>query len=175
MIQTEVLDSEHDSREGARHYEFDDEAVAAVRELREDFGRRLELASNRQDAMMQSIGVILAFASILLVEAVRSLHLGEGAGTGTVSLLSFLICSIIGVATIWQWRNWELYAGLEYGRVSDSFSDRRFVELRRLLLESVVRSHGVATRNNYIIRGRIKYMVMCFLIGIASMLAGLVI
>ena len=162
-------------RRSARRPGFDGIAVAAIHSIKEDLGRQLELASDRQNAMVQSVGIILAFASILLVETVRSLYLDNGDALGVISLASFLLCSVVGIVTIWQWRGWDLYAGFEYGKIADLFDDRKFVDLERLLLRGVAMSHSVAIGNNYVIRGRIKYMVMSFFIGVASMLIGTVI
>lgn len=172
-----VLDGEEENRDDfdyAYGSEFDRDVVTALHAIKEDFGRQLGLASDRQNSMIQSIGIILAFASILLIEVIRTAQLNTEGIPGLMALVSFLSCCSIGVATIWNWRNWEMYTGFDQDEVVDSFNDWRFIDVHGLLLNGVTRSYDAVINNNYILKERITGMVIALFAGIVLMLIGMV-
>ena len=74
LIQTDCSEQAKENvgkNKRTHEYELDFNAMAAIRTIEEDFGRQLELASDRQNTMVQSVGIILAFASISLIEVIR--------------------------------------------------------------------------------------------------------
>ncbi|MCL2148503.1 MAG: hypothetical protein FWH47_04095 [Methanomassiliicoccaceae archaeon] len=164
-----------DSNEETPRYGSNNEAASTVRDIREDFSRQLEVTSSRQNAMVQSVGIMLAFASMLFIETIRSVYSNSGDAAGVASLASFLFCCVVGVMTIWQWRNWELYSGYDYDKMAESFNKGEFVGVQLLLLRGVIKSRKAASGNNFVLRERIKYMALCLFTGIAFMLVGMVI
>jgi len=118
--------------------EFDQDALIAFQALREDLGRQLELVSDRQNTMVQSIGIILAFASILLMEVIHSTYTNAGSIFVTASILALFACCITGIATIWEWKSWRLYTGYSSNDLSEAFNNWRFIELYHLLLTGVI-------------------------------------
>jgi hypothetical protein len=145
LISTESFnDRKEDHREGKRQYafgrDFDSTTLTAILTLKDDFGRQLELVSDRQNTMVQSIGIILAFASVLLMEIVQIIHLSLDSIPGIISVVALLTSCLIGIATIWEWKSWSLRTGFNLYNVTEVFNDGNFVKLYSLLLEGVVRS-----------------------------------
>jgi hypothetical protein len=163
-----------EGNEYAQAPEYDSNALAAIHALREDFGRRLELVSNRQNTMFQSIGILLAFASILMTQAISMIFLNPDNVCGTVALATFLLCCAAGIVTIWEWRNWKLFTGLNSDELADLFNRRRFIHLQKQLLSGVIESNDRVAYNNLIIKNRIYYMVVSLSAGVALMLIGMV-
>ena len=92
-----------------------------------------------------------------------------------MALTSFLMCCAVGVATIWHWKNWELYSGFNFNEIIDSFNKRKFFAMNLLLLRDVIDSYDMMKTNNYFIRRRMSFMIIFLFGGIASMLTGLVV
>ena len=160
-------------RAGGRGFYSD--ALTALLAMKDDFGRQLELASERQNAMVQSIGIILAFASILMGEAVRLMHTNPWNVYDAVSMAAMLACCMTGIATIWEWKSWRLYTGSDTDSVIDAFNSWRFIDLHHLLVGGVLKSHDAMAHNNYILRRRISLMVLFLLAGTVSTVTGMVI
>lgn len=156
-------------------YDFDTVAVTALQTLKEDFGRQLELVSDRQNAMVQSTGIILAFASVLLIETIRIVQTHPYGMLDIISAFSLFVCCLVGIATIWEWKNWNLYTGFDSNDIIEAFNDWRFVRLYSLLLTGVLESYAVMSGNNYILRKRITYMVLSLLAGTVFTVVGMVI
>jgi hypothetical protein len=157
----------NNEREYVHNREFERDAVAAAHMMWDDFGRRLELASNRQNTMIQSVGIILAFASILLTETISTMHQNAGNAYNVAALVAFFFCCTFGVLTVWEWRGWKLYTGLDSSEVTDAFNERGFIYLQRLLLKGVIWSHDLVRGNNFIIKNRITYMMAFLFAGMA--------
>ena len=169
--QTEEDPGKKDNTHG---YESYYNAMATIHAVREDFGRQLELASDRQNAMVQSVGIILAFASILLIESIRLLYPEPNKIYNIIALASFLMCCATGIATIWRWKNWELYSGLDFNKVINFFNMEKIFAMHFLLLKGVIDSHDMMRNNNFFIKKRISIMAIFLSGGIALMLMGLV-
>jgi len=165
----------HQKGDGGWSRGFDNDALTALLAMKDDFGRRLELASDRQNAMVQSIGIILAFASILLGETVRLIHTGQWGACEAVSVTAMLSCCMTGIATIWEWKSWKLYTGFYSDDVVRAFRGWRFVDLHYMLVGGVLISHDAMTRNNYILRRRISWMVLFLISGTLSTVTGMVV
>ena len=61
---------EHDAYDAAGQYfadEYDADVRFAIHDIREDLGRHLNLSSDRQNAMITIVGILLAFASLLFI------------------------------------------------------------------------------------------------------------
>ena len=178
LVQIETFnrtENNDDKNTGATDFEFDFYATSAIRAINDDFGRQLDLASDRQNTMVQSVGIIMAFASILLIEVVRLLYLEPDSANNIIALIVFLLCCAVGVATIWQWKNWELYSGFNFNDILFSFNEKRFADMHLFLLKGMIDSHKILRHNNYIVKERISLMMIFLSVGIALMLVGLVI
>jgi len=161
--------------ENAEDHEFDNVAMTVFQVLKEDFGRQLELLSGRQNTMVQSIGIILAFASVLLIESIRMISTNSDNLFDLISMASLFACCLTCIATIWEWKSWSLYIGLESDKVVDAFNDWNYVSLYEMLLAGVLQSHKATKRNNYILKKRISYVVMLLLTGTVFAVIGMVI
>jgi len=106
----EPFKGNHENCEYGHHMydnrKFNRDSITSLHVLREDFGRQLELISNKQNTMIQTIGIVLAFASILLIEAI---HLCKDSPvySSAAALMAFILCCTVGVQTLWQWKGWE--------------------------------------------------------------------
>lgn len=139
--------------------------TAAIHAISEDFRHQLMLLSDRQNSMVQSIGVILAFASILLIETVSLAHSRSDNGIILVALGFFFLCCLGCIWAILDWRNWEVYSGADQEAVLDRLENKDVFGIPEMLLQGVVRSYGVITVNNYILRTRIRNMAMLLVTG----------
>lgn len=153
---------------------FDDDVVAAIHAIKDDSGRQLELASDKHNAMVQSMGIILAFASILFVETTQFVNTDVNGLMSVVALCAFLTCCLIGVATILEWKSWDLYTGSESDKVVDAFNDRNFIGVHYMLLIGIYRSYDAMSDNIYILKSRIRYMALFLFVGIVFMATGMV-
>ncbi|MCL1810824.1 MAG: hypothetical protein FWG41_01175 [Methanomassiliicoccaceae archaeon] len=69
--------------------------------IKEDIGRQLGLASDRQNSILQSIGILVAFASVLFVQIIVMNPSFDGSGWIFVfSLACLLFCSGLGVVVL---------------------------------------------------------------------------
>ncbi|WP_148305817.1 hypothetical protein [Candidatus Methanoplasma termitum] len=154
---------------------FDATTANAVQTLKEDFDRQLELVSDRQNTMVQSIGIILAFASVLLMETIQMVHLSHSSVPGIASVIALFTCCLIGIATIWEWKSWSLHTGFDLYEIIEVFNKRDFVRFYSLLFEGAVRSYESMSDNNYILKRRITYLVLSLVTGTAFAVIGMVI
>jgi hypothetical protein len=160
-----------DAGESGRDHDFDRDAAAALGAVIGDFGRRLSLLSDRQNSMMQSAGMLLAFASILLIETVRLIFEGAGDALAIAALLCFLSSCAICVWTIWGWKNWELNMGADPDDILDIFNEWKWIDLQHSLLYGAVMSSRIMADKNYILRRMIAYMIAPLLAGVALIMA----
>jgi len=121
------------------------------------------------------IGVILAFASILLVQTIQHIDSDLRGMLSAGALFLFLICCIIGVVTMLEWRNWDLFIGSENNKAIEAFNVRRFVDMHISLLEGMRNSYRIMSEKLYILKGRIRYMTLFLFLGLVFMLVSVVI
>ncbi|MCL2317769.1 MAG: hypothetical protein FWC44_01740 [Methanomassiliicoccaceae archaeon] len=155
--------------------EYDARALTAILTIKGDFDRQLELVSDRQNTMIQSLGIILAFASVLLVSTMRMVQLRFDSIPEMISIAALFTCCLIGITTIREWKNWKLFTGSNLNEVITVFNEENYTKLYHLLLEGVVRSYDAMTDNNYILKRRITSVVLTLLIGTAFTVFGMVI
>jgi len=155
--------------------EFDHDVVTAIHAIKDDFGRQLELASDKHNAMIQSMGIILAFASILLIETIQFVNMQMGGLLSIAALCAFFVCCFIGIITILTWNSWDLYTGFESDKIVDTFNDRNFVNVHYMLLKGIIGSRDAMSENIYILKHRIRYMAASLFIGIVFMAFSMVV
>ena len=155
--------------------DYDARALTAILTIKEDFDRQLELVLDRQNTMIQSIGIVLAFASVLLVSTMRLVQLRLESFPDMISISALFICCLIGIATIREWKNWELNTGLNIYKVKDAFNEEKYHVLYQLLLEGVAGSYESMSGKNFILKKRISVMVLSLLMGTVFALTGMVI
>ncbi len=148
--------------------------MSAVAVIREDLGRQLDLASNRQNTMIQIIGIIMAFASLLLIECVHYCT-DPTDFVFMAALVAFLICCMVGTLSLWQWKNWELLTGSDIDSTIQSFNDGDFFEVQSKIIKGIAGSYDQTSIDNYVLKRRISYMVIFLLTGLVLLLIGLVI
>jgi len=168
-------EEEGDEKRNELDRDFDARALTAILTIKDDFDRQLESVLDRQNTMIQSIGIILAFASVLLVSVMRSVQLRLDSVPEVISVAALFSCCVIGIVTIREWKNWELYSGLDLGKVIDAFNEEQYTRLYYLLLGGTVRSYETMSGKNFILRDRITYMVLSLLMGTVFALVGMVI
>jgi len=155
--------------------EFNRDVVTAIHSIRDDVGRQLVLTSDKNNALIQMIGVILAFASILLVQTIQHIDSDMRGMLSAGALFLFLICCLIGVVTMLEWKNWDLFIGSENNKAIDAFNVRRFVDMHISLLDGMRTSYSKMSDKLYILKGRIRYMTLFLFLGLVFMMVSVVI
>jgi len=179
LIQKESAEHTEDKWNSVEQDEYDRDydarALTALRTIKEDLDRQLELVSDRQNTMIQSIGIILAFASVLLVSTMRLVQMRLDNIPEMISITALFTCCVIGIATIREWKNWKLYTGSNLYKVINAFNEEKYTILYHMLLEGVAKSFDAMSDNNYILKRRITYVVLSLLVGTAFTVIGMVI
>ena len=93
-------------------YDINDEKALKV--IKEDIGRQLGLVSDRRNTMVQSIGIIMAFASVLFAQIIT---VGTFEGISgiyfTSSLLCLFSCGAMGIFTILKSTVFVTWSGMK--------------------------------------------------------------
>jgi hypothetical protein len=141
--------------------------------FRKDLGRQLGLVSDRQNAMLQSIGILVAFASILFLQLLAMDPVFEGYGFFFVaSIESVLFCCIIGVLMILQTSRFALSAGMAIEEEVILYNSDEINNLEERITRGLIGAYRTVYKNNTRLMIIIKYMVALLLIGIITMFAG---
>jgi len=140
--------------------------------VKEDVGRQLGLASDRQNAMLQSIGILLAFASILLLQIIVMNPSFSGYGVlFAVSILCVLFCCVLGVSILSS-SAFSLSFGMDVEKEVGSYSDGKAEDLESDIVNGMSEAWKEVCRYNKFLINIIRCMVLPLLVGILTMLAG---
>ena len=93
-------------------HEVNDEKALKV--IKEDIGRQLGLASDRRNTIVQSIGIMMAFASVLFAQIITvGTFEGISGSFFSFSLLCLFFCSIMGIFTILKSTVFVTWSGMK--------------------------------------------------------------
>ncbi|MCL1811357.1 MAG: hypothetical protein FWG41_03960 [Methanomassiliicoccaceae archaeon] len=141
--------------------------------IREDLGRQLGLASDRQNTMLQSIGVMVAFASILFLQLLAMEPVFDGYGVFfIISLCSVLFCCIYGVFAILSSSNFALLTGMGVEEAKSSYENDEVCDIEATITNGMDRAYEAVYRNNANLIDRLTYMVALLMVGVFAELAG---
>jgi len=102
------------------HFETEDKGALSL--LREDIGRQLGLASDRQNTLLQSIGVLIAFASIVFLQLMTMNPVSDWGGVLSVASMGFIaLCCAYGIFTILLSSGFTLSAGMRVEEERDIY------------------------------------------------------
>lgn len=168
-----VEDFENKDVEHTLKHDLETEDRKALFVVREDLGRQLGLASDRQNATLQSIGILVAFASILFLQLLAMDPVLERGGIFSwLSMGSVLLCSIVGILTILKSSNFALSTGMGAEDVMELYEMKKTDDLEIMIAHGVNRAYRMVYRNNAHLNDRITYMVVLLLLGIFTGFAG---
>jgi hypothetical protein len=141
--------------------------------MREDLGRQLGLASDRQNTMLQSIGIIVAFSSILFLQLLAMDPAFDGYGLlFIISIGSVLSCSVFGIHTIMVSSNFALSAGMEADKMVELYDNHEIDNYELKVANGISRALISASQKNASLTERVTYMVAALLLGVFTMFAG---
>jgi len=139
--------------------------------IREDLSRQLGLMSDSHNTMLQSVGILVAFASILFLQliAMGPALDGNGGILFMVSMGSFLLCGIYGVVTISESRGFVLSAGLSIEEEKDLYETQRTNSLEERITERILCSCETAYQSNTRLADRMTHVAMLLMVGILTL------
>jgi len=141
--------------------------------LRKDIGRQLGLASDRYNTLLQSIGILVAFASILFLQllAIDPVFAGYGILFAS-SMLSVFFCCIVGILSILRSSRFALSAGIAVDKETDLFKKGEIEDFEMKIAIGLDKAYETTYENNTRLTEIIRYMVVLLLLGIIAMFAG---
>jgi len=141
--------------------------------LREDIGRQLGLASDRQNTLLQSAGILVAFASILLLQLLAMDPDLSGYGMlFTASMGAGLICCIAGILVILRSSGFALSTGMVAREAIDHYNRKETDGFEAKMVMGIGEAYETVYVNNTRLIGTIRYMVVLLLIGVLTMFTG---
>ena len=144
----------------------------ALSAIKEDIGRQLGLASDRQNAMLQSIGILLAFASILLLQIIVMNPSFSGYGLlFAVSIICVLFCCVLGVSVLSS-SAFSLSFGMDVEKEVGLYTDGKIEDPEIEIMNGISDAWKEVRRYNAFLINVIRCMVLPLLVGILTMLAG---
>ena len=144
----------------------------ALSVIKEDIGRQLGLASDRQNAMLQSIGILLAFASILLLQIIVMNPSFSGYGLlFAVSIICVLFCCVLGVSVLSS-SAFSLSFGMDVEKEVGLYTDGKIEDPEIEIMNGISDAWKEVRRYNAFLINVIRCMVLPLLVGILTMLAG---
>lgn len=153
-------------------WDSEDEDKDTLLLIKEDIGRQLGLASERQNAMLQSIGILLAFASILFLQIIIMNPSFSGYGLFfVVSIICVLFCCVLGVSVLSS-SAFSLSSGMDIEEEINLYRKGELDDLGSKIVNGMHESQKEVCRYNVFLINVIRCMVVPLLIGILTMLAG---
>jgi len=142
--------------------------------FREDAGRQLSLMSDRHNTMLQSVGILVAFASILFLQLITIGPALDGSGgiLFMVSMGSILLCGIYGTVTISGSRGFVPSAGLSIEEEKALCETQRTNSLEERITERILGSCEIAYRSNTRLADRMTHMAMLLMVGTITLFIG---
>ncbi|MCL1979313.1 MAG: hypothetical protein FWG60_04060 [Methanomassiliicoccaceae archaeon] len=141
--------------------------------IREDLGRQLGLASERRNAMVQTVGIMAAFASVLFLQVLATGPALEGFGIlFIVSMGSFLFCCIWGAVTFLNSRDHVLSAGVSLENGLGISFDGDSYDLEAKIAVGMCNACRNVNLINTMLSEKIAYMVMLLTVGVIASFAG---
>jgi hypothetical protein len=141
--------------------------------IRGDIERQLGLASDRQNSMLQSIGILVAFASILFLQLLTMDPAFDGFGAFfATSIFSVLLCCLLGIFTILESRKFALSAGMNIMDEISRYNDDNAEHLETEIANGMIRAYEAAYHDNANLVLKIILIGALLLIGIITMSLG---
>ena len=167
------------SEDNDEHIEHGDSDNSVLSDMRKDLHLKLTIASGRQNIMKQEIGIIMAFASILLIQLVYILLdidtdavLTAPAICFIISALSVFACCIIGLVTILRWSFFTLEIGMSINKMTELYNESEISKLETDMLNGLIDSIYKTYANNSALRVVIIGIVILLIIGVIFLVTG---
>ena len=144
--------------------------------MRGEFGRQLGLMSDRQNAMLVSIGILVAFASILFAQQILLLDIDFSEWKkwifNIVSMILLLICCLLGILVIYKSSDYLVFTGMNIGAATKKFSEEPAEKIEIDMLDGLHKAYYYTSSDNYYLSKVIKAMVLLLLLGIVMLILG---
>lgn len=141
--------------------------------VKEDIGRQLHLASDRQNAMLQSIGIIVAFASILIAQIITRNPSFDGLGALLlVSLVSLLSCSGLGIYSIVTSDAFTIFLGMDDDVEVNLLNKRETNKLEVDIVNNMKEALDDTLYNNQDLLAALQYLGVLLILGLITLLFG---
>jgi len=162
-----------ENEENERDGPFDDNARNAIHDIREDLGRQLGLASNKQNSMVTIIVILLAFASLMFISTYPDDGLlNSPLSGGSLSAIVFGLCCTVGIMTMLLWRDHDQASDEYISQAIDHFNKEKLFDVQTELFYGLRVSHNATREKNAILGKVIKMMVFIIAIGITVTMIG---
>jgi hypothetical protein len=150
-----------------------DDDLSALKLVRRDLERQLGLASDRQNTLLQSVGILVAFSSILFLQSLTMNPAFNGSGVlFFVSMICAFLCCLLGVVTVLTHRLFISSTGINIKEGVQLYNNKKTTSLEEKIMEGVDRAYSVTFRNNARFIEILTYMVFLLVIAMVTMLAG---
>lgn len=141
--------------------------------LKSEIGRQNQLHSSYQNSIMQRIGIIIAFASILLLDAFDTFAKLQTDSIGfiiCVMAMGFLISSCcLGVIFMLDWKKWTWTTGADVESLIERYNADDLEGCEYLIFDGLVVSNDNLEEMSDVLKRRLVYTVSVFLIGLIAM------
>ena len=148
------------------------EDMDTVRYLSEHLEARLGFNSGQQNMMVQSIGILMAFASIVLVEVLRSstFSLELSNIIPFMSVLMLTVCCACGVYMISLWREWAATGDEELSEAVKALNNREWIKVQANIWRGLERSNEHVRYNIYTLKRSLVIMAITLGSGLGLMI-----
>jgi hypothetical protein len=148
-----------------------DEREYALSLLKEDHSRQLQLASDRQNTLLQSIGILVAFASVIFVQKALDTSIPSENGIEVLADPIFLCC-IVGIGTIMMSWKFGFHMGMNVRRSAERYNEGLYGSLTFDIVLSLYHANLRANGRNRWLNIILILAALLFLIGIIKIIAG---
>jgi hypothetical protein len=152
---------------------YDTKNHEALQIIKEDVGRQLGLASDRQNLILQSVGILLAFASVLFVPmAIVNTDIIFENSYFTAAMILVFLCCLVGVCTLILSGAFTLSSGLSVKNEIYRYNTGDTKDLEIDIVNSMNEAREDITHSNGFLTKIIRWMAFLLFIGILLMLIG---
>jgi len=167
---------DQDSSEEDDEYDYYDEREHALFVLREDVSRQLKLTSDRQNMILQLIGILVAFASIIFVQQLimdTDVH-GWRMYAFAISLLLIFFCCTLGIYTIMMSDVFAISTGRKIERSVDRYNEGDIEGFEAYIVSGMYYAFVETHNKNEQLTKRLKQMSLMLMLGIVMLINGVI-
>ena len=165
-----ILEGTPDPEQMTEGYADASDYYNAVSLLREDYSGQLQLASDRQNAILQSIGILVAFASVIFVQKLLSSGPVENDIYLYISDPTFLCC-IVGIGTIMMSWKFAFPTGMNVRRSAERFNKGDFKDFELTIVNELYNANLKANDRNRWLNILLILVAALLILGIIKLVA----
>ncbi|MFA6679977.1 MAG: hypothetical protein WCR96_05755 [Candidatus Methanomethylophilaceae archaeon] len=149
--------------------EYISEQNEAYFALKNEISRQHSLVSDYLNSLMQRIGIILAFGSLLFVESLNGISVISNPLNYLDTILLGLCC-IAGIWSIINWKEWGTPLGVQIEIMIDEYNSNNFVKVHDSIIDEMIKAYDQTTTGTIVLKRWMIYETLLLAAGICLML-----